>query len=423
MALAVPVTSGMIQIAAFILLLVASPVWGQDTLGHVAAEIPFPTVADVPQLSDESVISIVTIYPGEEVYSLFGHTAVRVTDPALNLDLSYNYGTFDFNQPNFILRFVRGFMAYRLADDPFDLTMRHYRFQNRSVVEQVLDLELSDRQSVFQFLESNLLPENAVYPYDFIYDNCSTRPRDLLQWALGARLSMDEYVPPDKTLRELIADHVESEPLLHFGIDLGLGMPMDQEPSAQTALFLPIELFRALDAATVDSRPLVVRTDMLFQAHDIRKSSFDYVTLLTTLLLIGAISGTFLLKSSRGLRIFDAVLMTIIGVLGIVLFAMWFFTEHHVTKFNIDLLWAWPTHAFLGYQLVRKSIGKRMRVYWAAAAATAAMMAILGIFGRVAVPVAAIPIALIVAIRLAARTRQADQEGETVVTTPDPHRT
>lgn len=388
----------------------ALPVQAQDTLAVEMPEIPFPTVAEVPDLSEDSAISIITIYPGNEVYSRFGHTAVRVTDPAFGLDLSYNYGTFDFNQPNFILRFIRGFMDYRLADDPFERTMMHYRLQNRTVVEQVLDLELQERQAIFQFLESNLLPENTVYPYDFIYDNCSTRPRDLLQWALGDRFSMAAYQPPDKTIRQLIADYVRTDPLLHFGIDLGFGLSMDQKPSADVAMFLPVELFDALEVATVDSRPLVARTDTLFLAAGLQKSRFDFVMLLTILLLIGVILATFRVKSSRGLRVFDAVLVTVVGILGVVLFSMWFFTEHHVTKFNIDLLWAWPLHAFLGYQLVRTSIGKRMRVYWAGAAATSAIMAVLGIVGRIAVPAAAIPIALVLAIRLAARTRQADTD-------------
>lgn len=132
-------------------------------------------------LSDSSRISLMTVAPGDFLYSTFGHSALRVFDPVNNIDRCYNYGTFDFDQPNFYLNFCRGKLLYSLDVEPGRHFVRGNLQDNRPMQEQVFDLGAAQRQRLFNLLETNALPENRSYKYDFFYDNCATRIRDIVQ--------------------------------------------------------------------------------------------------------------------------------------------------------------------------------------------------------------------------------------------------
>lgn len=371
-------------------------------------ELPFAGRAAVPELSDQAFVSLLTMLPGDEVYSLFGHTALRVFDPVLELDRTYNYGTFDFDQPNFILRFARGQTDYRLAVSSFRQTVAEYHRQRRPVIEQRLNLAPADRQALFLYLETNYLPQNRIYRYDFLYDNCSTRPLEALEWVLGSRLALGGYAPPAGSFRDLVAPYVAGDPALSFGIDLGFGRPTDRHPQPREAAFLPIELFRAAEHATVDGRALVAATDTIFWVHgaDEPPHRRDSLTLLASLLLIAGIALTLFRPASRGARVLDVALLAFAGLAGLLLTLLWFATEHHVTRLNADLLWALPSHLVAAVLLARRTDGDRLRVYLAVAAACAAAAAALALLGWVALPAAATPLALLIAIRCADRARR-----------------
>ena len=152
--------------------------------------------AQTRPLSSEAKISLLTCSPGGAIYELFGHTAVRVKDPSQGLDLVFNYGIFDFDTPNFVVKFVRGKLLYKLGVDQFRRFEYQYQVQNRLVIEQLFNFNPTEKQTVFDYLLNNAKPENAYYQYDFFYDNCSSRIFDVLKDTLEQNLT---YAIPEKT--------------------------------------------------------------------------------------------------------------------------------------------------------------------------------------------------------------------------------
>lgn len=182
-------------------------------------------------LSPSSRISLLTISPGEELYSTFGHSAIRVWDPALGIDVNYNYGSFDFNAPGFYLKFVRGYLDYMITSHPAYLEFEYWNRENRKITEQVLNLSLAQRQRVYEFLENNLKPENKNYRYKFFTDNCSTRLRDVLQIAAGDSLVFNQALNADSTYRQWIDKyaHENGKSWADFGMDLAIGADSDKK--------------------------------------------------------------------------------------------------------------------------------------------------------------------------------------------------
>lgn len=371
---------------------------------------PAARAQDLPALSPEAEVSLLTMLPGDEVYALFGHTAFRIADPALGLDRTYNYGTFDFEQPFFVVRFARGLLDYQLSIASFERTLAEYRFLERPIIEQRLDLSPEAKQRLFRFLETNYLPANRAYRYDFFFDNCSTRPRDALEAALGRRPDYGAYAnAPDRTFRELLQPYLEAAPLTDLGIDLALGAPTDRVATYREAMFLPLELLGALDAASLDGRPLVVATDTLFwiDGAGLPDDAFDWPTLVAWLLFaLGAALSIAARRSaerqSAAFR-FDVGLFATVGIAGVILLWLWLGTEHSVTGPNWNLLWAWPTHLVAAFLLTKRNLSPALRVYWAAAALVALGTVLLWPVLPQALHPAVRPVALLLALRASLR--------------------
>ena len=366
--------------------------------------------AYVPALSPVAEVSLLTMMPGDEVYSLFGHTAFRITDPALGLDRTYNYGTFDFDQPFFIARFARGLLDYQLSVSPFDYTLAQYRFLERPIIEQRLALSPEAKQRLFALLETNYLPENRAYRYDFFFDNCSTRPRDILETALGGRLAYaDANAVQHRTFRDLIQPYLEGHPLTDFGIDLGLGAPTDRVATPREAMFLPLELMEAYDAATLGGRPLVAATDTLFwvPGAGMPDEAFDWPTLVAWLLFAFGAGLTVAARLGkvrhRALRRFDIALFGVVGLAGTLIAWLWLGTEHAVTGPNWNLLWAWPTHLVAAIVLARRNQNRGMRVYWGLTTTAALASVLLWTLLPQAFHAAVLPFALLLALRAGMR--------------------
>ncbi|WP_372745530.1 DUF4105 domain-containing protein, partial [Lutibacter sp.] len=176
------------------------------------------------QLSDKATVSVLTCGPGDQLYSTFGHSAFRIFDPSTGFDKVYNYGTFDFNAPNFYLNFVKGKLTYQLSTTRFNYFMAEYQYENRWVKAQVLNLTANEVQQVFNFLENNAKPENKNYQYDFFFDNCSTKIEAVLVAALPTKITFsNNHITTYKTHRDLIADYTKNQKWAKFGIDLALG--------------------------------------------------------------------------------------------------------------------------------------------------------------------------------------------------------
>ncbi len=295
-------------------------------------------------LSPSSRISLLTISPGEELYSTFGHSAIRVWDPALGIDVNYNYGSFDFNAPGFYLKFVRGYLDYMITSHPAYLEFEYWNRENRKITEQVLNLSLAQRQRVYEFLENNLKPENKNYRYKFFTDNCSTRLRDVLQIAAGDSLVFNQALNADSTYRQWIDKyaHENGKSWADFGMDLAIGADSDKKTGWADAMFIPDNLMKAVDQAKVltvkGEENLVILKRDLNQISEIKKqqgmSPVVFFALFAVLMF-------FLNKAGVG-HGFDKFLFSVLGIAGWILLALWFLTDHGVTKYNWNLLWASP---------------------------------------------------------------------------------
>jgi len=301
---------------------------------------------NAPILSPASEISLLTCSPGEELYSLFGHSAIRVTDPVQGIDVVFNYGTFTFDE-NFYFNFAMGKLNYKLSIAPFEDFIEEYQYFNRGVIQQNLALDSTQKQAVFDFLNWNYQPENRYYLYDFFYDNCSSRLRDVLEKTLDGHLTWSDLQQEDKpSFRDLIDPYLVYHPWGDFGIDLGLGTPCDKVPSSREYMFLPDELMRGYDHATLDGTALVKEKIELLPAAGLRYrwSLFDPVPLFWLLFGIVAVLSAIGWRKGRLFLSIDIFLFIVIGALGCLIFFLWFITDHTATANNLNILWAWPFH-------------------------------------------------------------------------------
>ncbi len=366
-----------------------------------------PARSQHPQtLSDEAQVSLLTILPGDQVYSMYGHSAIRIVDPVLGLDWTYNYGTFDFGHPlTFVPRFVQGRLDYFLSVASYPRALAFYRtVEQRPVIEQVLALDATQRQALFDLLQVNARPENRTYRYDFLFDNCATRIRDVMEATLGEALHFDDVPPPNRTFRQLLDPYAADRPFLDFGIDLALGTPVDRIASARESMFLPDYLQRAFAHATLtrdgQTVPLVARTDTVFWTDRPAARAWPWPALLLWTLFAVGLGWTVRTWSQPPARRWpDAWLFGLVGVAGVLLLYLWAGTEHTVTRPNWNLAWAWPTHLVAAVWLSRRGGTPLLRRYFAATALATVVFLIGFVALPQSVPGAAIPLLLLLALR------------------------
>ncbi|GAB5534713.1 MAG: DUF4105 domain-containing protein [Rubricoccaceae bacterium] len=368
-----------------------------------AAQIePIPAPTDI-ELADSMRVSLLTMMPGREAYSLFGHSALRIRDDASGLDRTYNFGTFDFDQPFFVARFLRGSLDYQLATAPYEWLLMDYELQERPIIEQTLALDAETSRELYDLLEVNALPENRSYRYDFFWDNCSTRLLDALDAALtrtgNAALSLP---PPDnpQTFRQLLKPYTHGSPLLDAGLNLALALPGDRVATAREETFLPLELAAQLDRATVAGRPLVASRDTVFWLPDagLPDRAFPWPLALAwmTFGLVALLSARAWTQRTpaRGL---DRALFGLVGASGLILFLLWVATSHAVMRPNLNLLWAWPTHLFAVWGVSRPS--SRWRLYFVLTAVVTGATVLAWAVLPQQLPAVALPIALAITLR------------------------
>ncbi len=372
---------------------------------------PAPASAQPQQypytLSDEAEVSLLTVLPGEQVQTVFGHSAIRIRDPVLGIDRTYNYGTYDFSDPLFLLKFGYGRMRYFLDVSSFEMAMRRYRYQRRPAIEQTLNLSADQENALFHALRINALPEHRFYRYDFFYDNCSTRVRDILKAVLGERLQYDTTAAASRTFRQLIDPYLADRSFLDTGIDLMLGLPTDQVATPWQEMFLPDELMPAFDRATVrndgSATPLVARTDTLFwvAGYQTYAPPAHGAAWLGWLLFAGGLAATLwqARRGAAGHPLPDALLLFTVGLAGVVIAFLVFISEHAATKQNLHLLWAWPTHLWAAAALLRRRRTRLLYGYLLAAAAAALLLTLGAPLWPQAFPPAARPLMLLVALR------------------------
>lgn len=319
-------------------------------------------------LSTYSEISIITSGPGEELYEKFGHTAIRVKDPTLQLDLIYNYGIFDFSAPNFYLKFIKGFMNYKLARYNFYHSLKSANKDNRWVKEQILNLNLTEKNEFFSFLEQNAKPENATYSYDPYFNNCATKPRDIIKQVLGNRLNYsNDSITHKKSLRQLMNIEIDPNTWGNFGINLALGNKLDKIATAEEAMYLPDYVFNVLQKSTIKRDtlvPLIKKTTILLNFDENKpKTAFINPFLVFSILLILGLFITYKDYNSKRTRWFDFILFFITGLFGLLIVFLWFFTNHYTAVNNFNFLWAFAPNLLIAFYLIKQNPPKWIAKY------------------------------------------------------------
>ena len=323
-------------------------------------------------LTENAEVSILTIGPGTQLNDSFGHSAYRIKDENLGVDIVYNYGVFDFNTQNFYIKFARGKLLYKIVTNHYEPFYNSYVYQNRWVKEQILSLSYSEKQAMFDFLQNNAKPENRDYKYDFFYDNCATKIRDVLIKVLGNKLEYnDDYITESYSFRELIQQNLNSNTWGSLGIDIGLGAVIDKKVSQFEYQFLPEYIFKGTHNATIQrikSKDNIVKeTITLFENKEIKIRRNFFISPLFIFGLIGLmilfITYKDLKKVTRS-RYLDAIIFFITGIIGVLLLLLWVATDHTSTAYNYNLLWAFPFSILFIFTVIKKHPSKWLRRYF-----------------------------------------------------------
>ncbi|AEW01332.1 hypothetical protein Niako_5093 [Niastella koreensis GR20-10] len=315
-------------------------------------------------------VSLLTCSPGVELYSIFGHTALRVTDSVRGIDMVYNYGTFDDRDPNFYAKFTRGIMRYALSNYSYQEFLQEYQAESRGVIEQELQLTGEQKQKMYAALQQNALEENRYYNYYFHTDNCTTRARDVIEQKTGASVVFKNILPEKRpTYRNLIHTYLDKskQSWSKFGIDLCLGSNFDARVTNDQSMFLPDYLMKALDNATADGHPLVAGTQTVVSAPPVPPAE-NLVTPMLLFVILFIITTLLSFSNNkwaqRFLNVFDSLFFLCIGVFGLLTVTLWIIRVDTVCRNNFNVLWALPTHFFVAFvvYLKRKWLQQYFRI-------------------------------------------------------------
>ncbi|MDO5664633.1 MAG: DUF4105 domain-containing protein [Bacteroidia bacterium] len=304
------------------------------------------------QLSDSSKVSLLTASAWYgAVYAYYGHTAILVQDDSIGLDAVFNYGYFDMSKPNFMWHFMRGETDYVLGVTPMNQFMREYGQQGREVIEQELNLTFAEKQELFDALYINSLPENKEYRYNFFYDNCATRPRDMIEKFTGGTI---KYPPTAKeqTFRDLVHECLIPYPWSKFGIDLVIGSDADKPIDVRQKMFIPAYLMNSFEDAIIVKNdtlnyPLVKKTTTVLSIDNQLKTGYETgifspIIIALALLFITILVCIFqLITLNKSLlpKIYDTLLFGVAGIGGAIIFILMYFSEHPATNPNWNAVW------------------------------------------------------------------------------------
>lgn len=323
---------------------------------------------------DRIQISLLTCSPGKEVWAQYGHTAIRYYDKESGEDLAINYGIFSLDQTYFIPRFVLGMTDYRMGVQPMDMFLAQYSYEGRGVVEQVLNLSAEDKEVIYKALQENMKPENVVYRYNYFFDNCTTRARDMLVNHLHGKVV---YPPAEEnaTFRSMIHKWNNKYEWAQFGEDLLLGVNADRKTTKSEQQFLPENLRSDFDKAKYNGKPLVKETNVLLDAETEVVEPVFPLSPLSVALIFAVISPVMMLFSYRRQQVYwawDLALMLTSGLMGIIFFVM-IFSQHPCVSLNFILLFFNPVPLFFLYSTIKK----KKVIWWK----IWGVLIILGLFG------------------------------------------
>ena len=317
------------------------------------------------KLSNASEISILTIGSGHLLNDSFGHNAIRVKDSLYNFDLVFDYGRYDFESKGFYLNFARGKLDYMVGRSAFEDFLSFYKYQNRQVNEQQLNLSTKQKTAFYNFLTENMKPEKRYYPYDFFYNNCATKITDAIESILADQI---KYSPPiafkKETFRNLIRSDLNINSWGSLAIDIALGSKIDQKATIKEHVFLPKNLYLLLEnsiAASTDLK-IVKKSKLLNSSTATTKTSeglFSPLAILSLIaLLILFITFNDYKKNNRSIWL-DVILFAFTGFVGLVLLLLWFATDHEATAYNYNLLWAFAINLLFIPSILKTQLSNR----------------------------------------------------------------
>ena len=332
----------------------------------LVSSAPVAAQEDIPPM-DSVEFSLLTCQPHDEVYSLYGHTAIRYHElrPG-GLDWAFNYGVFDFKKPHFVARFVFGLTDYELGAYPYKYFVKEYRRFGSMVTEQVLNLTDEEKMALHDALAINLLPENKIYRYNYFYNNCTTKARDIIESCINGKVEYagrEDYTP---SYRDMVHSMTRNNPWSRFGNDLLLGIKADWKTDLRQQEFLPGNLLYDFDHAQIYSngsyRPLIKERRIAVPAGvQIIESGFPLTPLACAaiLLAVGIVIFFFEWRKKRVFVLWDVLLMITTGTIGIVLTLM-LFSQHPTVSLNLQIILCNPLPWLFLWPVIR---GRETR-YW-----------------------------------------------------------
>lgn len=314
--------------------------------------------------NQDTTLYLITCGPGTEVYSIYGHSALLVD--IAGRDTVYNWGMFDFDTPNFGWNFAKGKLDYSLGEERLRHFIEGYFYEGRYVLSQKINLESREKRIILELVNENLRPENVKYRYDFFYDDCSTRIRDLLEKSIGSALIYPPESGEKPTFRDLIGEYQKYYPWQQFGIDLLIGSNAEKKADLRDKMFLPDYLMSGLSSAEVKRNgtnvPLLNKAETLLdfdppaKARNFYTSPFFVFSML--LLVIAFLSLQF--KSKQKNNMIDFILFMVFAILAVMMIFFNFFTDHQQLRANFNILWLNPFMIILFISILT---GKREKLW------------------------------------------------------------
>ena len=324
--------------------------------------------------TDSIQLSLLTCAPGEEIYSLFGHTAIRYQNYTQNIDAVFNYGMFSFNTPNFILRFTLGETDYQLGVTSYSEFADEYNYYGRSVWQQNINLTQPEKLKLIKLLEDNYRPENRVYRYNFFFDNCATRPKDQIEKAIDGRLeygrNMDDK-NTGKSFRDIIHQYTKGHPWDRFGIDLCIGSTADRPITYRQMMFAPFYVKDFFEKAIIINpsgvgRSLVEKETKVVNPPNVVTSQQQGLTPLQSSLLLFIIVTLITIYGIRHNKTFwqvDLILFFVAGITGCILTFLVLFSKHPAVSPNFLLFIFHPIHLLWLPWIIKSGYKKQRSIY------------------------------------------------------------
>lgn len=300
-------------------------------------------------------ISLLTCGVGDELYASFGHSAIRVKDSLSGVDEIYNYGLFNFSDPDFYTKFVSGKLRYYVGKSNYFYFLEGYQEEQRSVIEQKLSLNTEQKTALLKFLSENLKPENAYYNYDFLYDNCATRIRAIFPEILGPNFKFGRVIPEGEKIsfRNIIDQYQAQNHWTRLGIDIILGSKIDKEMSNEEIMFLPDFLMKGIATATLEGNTIVAATNVQNKGA-VRNTMTPNIPMWTMIGLLLITLIIFFQPKLQQLKLpLSFLLIFVTGVLGCLLLFMWLGTNHQSCENNYNILWAFPLNIIVAFTLFK----------------------------------------------------------------------